>query len=364
MPEIMAPIIQKNGACAKEHLPLIPEKDLIKLTKLIIFNRIFEEKMMTLQRQGRLGFAITSIGEEAITLGAAYALHPNDPIFLTYRELGALLWRNVPLESIVNQLMGNEHDFNKGRQMPVHYCFREQNFPSVSSPVGTQLTHACGYAHAAKFKKTGQVALGFLGEGTASGNDFHSALNFAGVFNVPAIFLIRNNHYAISTPENLQTAGDLISRGKGYGVYSVQIDGNDLLCVVKAVREAAERARNGEGPTLIEAKTYRLGAHSSSDDPSLYVPEKEKKEHEAEGDLKRLIKHMKWRKLWTDKIQKDTEAKADQDISKLIEKCEKWPRPRIETMFEDVYETMPNHLREQQTDYLAHLHRLDKRETL
>lgn len=349
-------ILNEDGSCENKYLSLISDADLIKVIRLIIYNRIFESRMVMLQRQGRLGFTLTSTGEESIIYGSAYCLNTRDPMFLTYRELGAIFWRGVPKELIMNQLIGNSHDLCLGRQMPVHHCYREFGIPSISSPVGTHLTHAAGFAYAAKLKKTGLISLAFLGEGSASGNDFHSALNFAGVWQAPVIFVIRNNGYAISTPESRQTAAESLAiRGEGYGIPGIQIDGNDFLMVVKTVKEAVERARDGRGPTVIEAMTYRAGAHSSSDDPTRYRSEEEMKNWERVDNLNRLILHAKWRTLWTDEKTEVEKNKSEKDITQLIAACEKWPPPKIESLFDDIYEKMPDHLKTQKENYLNFL---------
>jgi TPP-dependent pyruvate/acetoin dehydrogenase alpha subunit len=296
---------------------------------------------------------MTSTGEEATTIGAAYCLRKDDPIFLSYREIGSLLWRGIPLNLLMNQLIGNNQDLCLGRQMPIHFAFREWNIPSVSSPVGTQLPHACGYAYAARIKNTGQVTLAFLGEGTASEGDFHTAVNFSGVFNAPAIFVIRNNGYAISTPESVQTAAtNLAARGEGYGVPGVQIDGNDFLAVINAVGQAVNRARSGGGPTLIEAQTYRIGAHSTADDPSVYRSKEEAERWQKLDPELRLRRHARWRGIWDDALEQETQAKWEERIAALIKECEPWPPPPLETLFEGVTAELTPQLEEQRAAYL------------
>ena len=351
-------ITGEDGSCPEKYRELISDDDLLEIIRLVIFNRAFDRRTTMLQRQGRLGFAMTSTGEEAVTIGAPYCLEENDPIFLQYRELGALLWRRVDLELIFDQLIGNSRDLSKGRQMPVHYCFADWQIPSVSSPVGTQLPHACGYAYAARLRGTGQVALAFLGEGTASQGDFHTALNFSGVLRAPVVYVIRNNGYAISTPESRQTAAtSLAARAAGYGMAGVRVDGNDLLAVVNVVGEAVRWAREGNGPTLIEALTYRMGAHSSADDPSAYRTEGEKEDWLAVDALPRMIRHAEWRGIWREGTDDEMRAAAEEEIQRAIEACEKWPPPRVETLFDDVYEGIPEHLREQKEAYLHYLRR-------
>ncbi len=354
--ELVAPyqIMGEDGSCAEEHRALLDDAAIRHALESLVLNRILDRRLLMLQRQGRLGFWMTSRGEEATILGAAAALAPDDPIFLSYRELGCLLWREIPLPLIFNQLIGNSQDLCLGRQMPVHYCYREWAIPSVSSPVGTQLPHAAGFGYAAQLRGTNQVALAFCGEGTASQGDFHTALNFAGVYASPAIFVIRNNGYAISTPESVQTAAEsLAARAVGYGLPGAQVDGNDLLAVVNAIRGAADRARAGEGPTLIEAMTYRLGAHSTADDPSAYRTDEEAAEWDRLDPLARLRRHGIWRGIWSDEEEAEVQARLDERVVATLAECEKHPPPRVETLFEGVLETVSTQLADQRDAYLA-----------
>jgi 2-oxoisovalerate dehydrogenase E1 component alpha subunit len=357
MSEAALAILNEDGSCADEHRALVDDEALIHVLETMILNRSIDRRFMKLQRQGRLGFYMTSTGEEATTIGAAFCLQQIDPLFLTYRELGSLLWRGIPLPLLLNQLIGNTQDPNLGRQMPVHYCYREWNVPSVSSPVGTQLPQACGFAYAARIRGTGQVALAFLGEGTASQGDFHTALNFSGVFAAPAVYVIRNNGYAISTPESVQTAASsLAARGAGYGVPGIQVDGNDFLAVVQVVGEAVNRARRGEGPSLIEALTYRVGAHSTADDPSAYRSDEEAEQWLRLDPLARLGRHARWRGIWDDAREADSEQRCEQRISDLIAECESWPPPPLSSLFEDVTQELTPQLEEQRQSYLRYWH--------
>jgi 2-oxoisovalerate dehydrogenase E1 component alpha subunit len=354
--EIPFAILGEDGSCPDAWIELIDDATLVRALEEMVLNRVLDRRFLMLQRQGRLGFYMTSTGEEATTIGAAACLRDDDPIFLTYREIGSLLWRGVPLEHLLNQLIGNSQDLIHGRQMPIHFCFRDWGIPSVSSPVGTQLPHACGYAYAARFRGTGQVALGFLGEGTASQGDFHTALNFAGVFRAPVVFVIRNNGYAISTPESVQTAAEsLARRADGYGFAGHQIDGNDFLAVVHAVTRAVTRARDGGGPTLIEALTYRMGAHSTADDPSAYRSEEEAARWQALDPLARLARHARWRGVWSEEQEKDAWARCDRRVSELIAACEAWPPPALETLFQGVTQEPTPQLEAQRERYLHYL---------
>ncbi len=355
-PNLPFSILNEDGSCPERYRALLNDADLLAIHDMILFSRHFDRRMMMLQRQGRLGFYMTSTGEESTMIGATFCLKPDDPIFLSYREIGCLLWRKVDLRLIMNQLIGNSRDLCKGRQMPIHFCFREWGFPSVSSPVGTQLPHACGYAYAARELATGQVCLAFLGEGTASEGDFHTALNFAGVFRVPCIYLIRNNGYAISTPEAAQTAAkSLAARAAGYGMPGLQVDGNDLLALVNAMRWAVARARDGEGPTLIEAMTYRMGAHSTADDPSAYRSEEETARWAKVDNLARLEHHVRWRGLYDEARKQEALARHEETVRALIADSECWPPPPLDSLFEDVFEHANAHLLEQREEYLRFL---------
>ena len=346
-------ILNEDGSCPEEFGELLEDEALLRALDTMILNRVLDERFLKLQRQGRLGFYMTSRGEEATTIGSALCLNPDDPIFLSYRELGALLHRGVPLDAILNQYIGNNRDLCRGRQMPVHYCYREFAIPSVSSPVGTQLPHACGFAYAAKLRGTGHVTLAFLGEGTASQGDFHTALNFAGVFHVPAVYVIRNNGYAISTPESVQTAAtSLAGRAEGYGLRGWRIDGNDLLAVTNAVGEAVERARGGEGPTLIEALTYRVGAHSTADDPSSYRSDEEAARWQQLDPLARLGRHARWRGICDDERERAVFRGCEERVSALVAECEAWPPPELESLFADVTAEMTPQLSAQREAYL------------
>lgn len=346
-------ILNEDGSCPEEFRELIDDDDLLRALDLLIANRVIDRRFLTLQRQGRLGFYMTSTGEEATTIGAAYCLRPDDPLFLSYRELGSVLWRGVPLELLLDQFIGNSQDLCKGRQMPIHHCYREFAIPSVSSPVGTQLPHATGFAYAAKLRGTGQVALAFLGEGTASQGDFHTAVNFAGAFSAPVVFVIRNNGYAISTPESVQTAAEsLASRAAGYGLPGLRIDGNDFLAVIHAVGEAVERARSGGGPTLIEALTYRVGAHSTADDPSVYRSDDETARWQALDPLARLQRHAEWRGIFDDAARSAAEQRWNERVSAAVTECERWPPPPLESLFEGVTAEMTPQLAAQREAYL------------
>ena len=304
--------------------------------------------------RGRIGFHIGSLGEEATILGTAYALRPDDFLFPCYREFGAALLRGMPLGRYVDNMFGNASDPAKGRQMPDHYTWRQGNFGSVSSPIGTQITQAVGWAWASKLKQAGRVALVYFGEGATSSNEFHNAMNFAGVFRVPAVLVCRNNGWAISVPSSLQTASPTFAeKGEAYGVRYERCDGNDLFAVVKASRDAVQRAAAGEGPTLIEALTYRMSGHSTSDDPNVYRVADELEPWRKRDPIARVRAYLELRGLWGDDKQDALEADIDRELHEAITASEKTAPPSLESMFDDVYGDQPWHLKEQKAALLA-----------
>ncbi len=331
--------------------PEIPEADLRRLYEKMLLVRVLDERMMRLQRQGRLGFYMKSLGEEA-THFTVYPLRDSDWVLPSYREPGAWLWRGYSLEDYINQLYGNAADKLKGRQMPVHHSASALNIVSISSPVGTQIPQAAGVAHAAKISGKDDVAMTYFGEGTTSTGEFHVGLNFAGVYKAPVVFVCRNNGWAISVPRAQQTAAtSFAAKAIGYGMPGVQVDGNDLLAVIQVATEAVERARAGEGPTLIEALTYRVQAHSSSDDPSAYRDPDEPRAWEKRDPLARFRKYLASRDLWSEELEKETTDRYNDEISRVVEKSDGQGLPAVDTLFDDVYE-QPTSALDEQRDYL------------
>src|SRR5258706_7037747 len=223
--------------------PCISHAELVSLYTAMVRIRILDDRLVSLQRQGRIGFHIGSIGEEAAILGSAFAMRDQDWIFPCYREFGAALWRGFPLQSYLHNMFGNANDAAKGRQMPDHYTSRAAHFGSISSPVGTQISQAVGFAWAAKLKRDDAVVIVYFCDGATSSNDFHYGMNFAGVFKTPAIFFCRNNGWAISVPTERQTASaSFAEKGIAYGVPQLRCDGNDLRCGLSAPRETLPRS--------------------------------------------------------------------------------------------------------------------------
>ncbi|HZO16132.1 MAG TPA: thiamine pyrophosphate-dependent enzyme, partial [Polyangiaceae bacterium] len=250
-------------------------------------------------------------------------------------------------------LYGNSNDLVKGRQMPDHWCCRDGQLASVSSPIGTQITHAVGFAWAAKLSKDPLAVLVYFGDGATSSGEFHNGLNFAGVYKAPTIFLCRNNGWAISVPTERQTATSTFAeKGIAYAVPGVRCDGNDIFAVIQVTREAVARAARGEGPTLIEALTYRLSGHSTSDDPKRYRPDEEVDPWQKLDPNARMRAYLRERVGWSDGDQSELEESVAAELKQLVETAEKTPPPPLESLFDDVFEELPWHLREQREELL------------
>jgi pyruvate dehydrogenase E1 component alpha subunit len=334
--------------------PEIADEMALKLYRGMLQVRLVDDRMMKLQRQGRLGFYMLSMGEEATHFGGAYALRDSDWIFPSYREPGVFFWRGYTIEQFVNQLHGNSADPIKGRQMPVHHSANWLNIVSISSPVGTQIPQAAGMAMGARITKKDDCALVYFGEGTASTGQFHVGLNFAGVFKAPCIFFCRNNGWAISTPGNKQTAAKSIAvKALAYGMPGIRVDGNDLLAVIAVMQDAVERARAGEGPTLIEAVTYRRGGHSSSDDPSVYRDPAEPKQWEERDPLERWRRHLEHRGLWSQELHDKYSQEITDELVAAVKTAGELGNPPVESLFDDVFAEIPPHLEEQKAEMLS-----------
>jgi 2-oxoisovalerate dehydrogenase E1 component alpha subunit len=342
-----------------EREPKLTGDELRRLFRAITLQRALDERLLRMQRVGRIGFYLSCLGEEAVPYGAAHALRDSDWILTAYRETGAALYRGYPLRTFMCQMFGNAEDPVKGRQMPVHHSVRRLNFVSISSPVGSHIPHAVGAAWAAKLQKKDDVAVGFFGDGATSTPTFHVSANFAAVFKIPVILICRNNGWAISVPQSVQTASQTFAqKAVAYGLPGVLVDGNDILAMIHVVGEAAARARRGEGATLIEARTYRRGAHSTSDDPSVYRDASEPKEWESRDPLGRLRAYMQARGElpagWEEKIK----AEVTQEIRDAIAEAERCAaKPPVASLFEDVYAEVPWNLREQQALLEAEIRR-------
>jgi 2-oxoisovalerate dehydrogenase E1 component alpha subunit len=341
-------VIAKDGTAPQKLEPGLDAESLRSIYRSMILVRTLDERALMLQRAGRIGFYVSCLGQEAAQVGSAHAFEARDWIFPTYRDPGIVLHRGIRVVELLNQCYGNANDRTKGRQMPVHYAFRDVRFVSISSPIGTQLTQAVGCAKAAQIRRDGIVVGAYLGDGGTSSNDFHAAMNFAGVWRAPVVFLCENNGWAISVPVSRQTASETIAaKAVAYGMPGVRVDGNDVLAVYRATKEAVDHARAGGGPTFIEAVTYRMGAHSSSDDASRYRPASELEEWKRKDPIPRFERYLAKKKLWTEALEGEVREWAAAEVARAIEEAEAAPPPPIETIFTDVYAETTPALREQ-----------------
>jgi len=337
--------------------PRLKKELLLRMYRAMVDVRSFDDRCMKLQRTGKIGFSIPNKGIEACSIGAAAALDPaTDWIAPHYRDFGMMFFHGLSIESMFDNMYGNCDDLAVGRQMPVHFTFREPiKFLSISSPLGTQIPQAVGIGMAMQRRGEKGVALASFGDGSTSTPGFHSGLNFAGVFGAPVVFLCQNNQWAISCPSEKQTMSESYAvKGEAYGIPGVRVDGNDMLAVYGAVTEAVARARAGEGPTLVEAVTFRMGGHSTSDDPTRYIEASVFKEWEKKDPMTRfrafLIAEGHMSEDEALKIVKDSEAA----MLAAAAAAEAKKRPGLATIFSDVYAELPPHLAAQQEACVEH----------
>jgi len=312
--------------------------------------------MLIAQRQKKISFYMQSLGEEAIGSAQALALNRGDMCFPTYRQQSILLTRNVSLVDLMCQLMSNERDPLKGRQLPVMYSVREAGFFTISGNLATQFIQAVGWAMASAIKGDTKIASAWIGDGATAEADFHTALTFAHVYRAPVILNVVNNQWAISTFQAI-AGGEgttFAGRGVGCGIASLRVDGNDFLAVYAASRWAAERARRNLGPTLIEWVTYRAGPHSTSDDPSKYRPGDDWSDFPLGDPIARFKKHLITLGIWSDQAHDDLKASLEAEILAAQKEAERYGTlvddrhvPSAASIFDDVYKDMPEHLRQQ-----------------
>lgn len=314
----------------------------------MVYTRLLDERMVAAQRQGRLSFYLTCTGEEASVAGTIAAFNQQDMVMAQYREQLALRYRGFTTEQFMNQLFGNAEDLGKGRQMPVHYGSRELNFMTVSSPLATQIPQAAGYAYGQKLTGNNACTLCYFGEGAASEGDFHAGLNMAAVLKCPVVFVARNNGYAISTPASEQFAGNgIASRGVGYGIKTIRVDGNDILAVYSAAVAARKIAVEEQQPVLIETMSYRLGAHSTSDDPSGYRSREEEQQWRENDPISRMKNWLLKQNYWDEERDEALKSGYRSEILSELKLAEKRLKPALEDLITDVYQTPPQQLREQ-----------------
>jgi 2-oxoisovalerate dehydrogenase E1 component alpha subunit len=323
--------------------------------RIMVLTRIYDERMLKAQRQGRISFYMKSTGEEAVAVAAGMALEPADMLFPSYRQQGLYLLRGVGTVDLMCQLLSNTRDMCKGRQLPVMYHSAEKRLFSISGNLATQVPQAVGWAMGSSIKGESSLAATWTGEGSSAEADVHYAMVFASAYRAPAIINIVNNQWAISTFQGVASgeSPSFAARGLGFGLPGIRVDGNDFLAVYAVTRWAAERARMGLGATVIELVTYRAAAHSTSDDPSRYRPKDEEAAWPLGDPVERLKKHLIALGEWNDGKQQALMAECEEIVSKSWEEAcsygtlNEGPRPDALTMFDDVYHEMPEHLRRQ-----------------
>jgi pyruvate dehydrogenase E1 component alpha subunit len=324
----------------KEEMSKIKDEQLVELMTRMVFTRVWDQRAVSLSRQGRLGFYAPVSGQEAAMIGSEYALNKEDFVCPGYRDMPQIVWHGLPMYQAFLYSKGHQH----GGEIP-----KDVNVLMPQIIIGAQIVQSAGIAMG--FKKRGKknVVITYTGDGGSSQGDFYEGMNFAGAFGLPAIFVVQNNRYAISTPFEKQTAAQSIAhKAVAAGIKGVQVDGMDVLAVYKATLEAAERGRKGEGPTLIEALTYRYGPHSmSGDDPTKYRTKEELGEWEEKDPLIRFRKYLESKKLWSNEDEEKVIEEAKQTVADQIKKAEKTEKMTIPGLIDSMFEITPPHLEEQ-----------------
>ncbi|MBD3380748.1 MAG: pyruvate dehydrogenase (acetyl-transferring) E1 component subunit alpha [candidate division Zixibacteria bacterium] len=332
-------ILDPKGKIVNEkYMPDLSDEEVVKAYQFMIYARQVDVKAVAYQRMGRLYTLPPNMGQEAAALGSAMATDKDDWMVPAFREMAAWLFKGVTARHMYLYWKGSE-DGNVAEGA---------NFMPSAVPVASQVPHAAGIGYALKYKKSKQIAICYFGDGGTSEGDFHEGLNFAGVFKCPVIFFCNNNHYAISVPRHEQCAAEtLAQKAYGYGMPGIQVDGNDFFAVYAATKEAAEHARSGKGPVLIEAVTYRRGYHTTSDDPTKYRTAEEEKEWELKDPLTRMRTFLEEKGLWDEDKEKAEIEKANKDIGKQFKQVEEHPPTTLDQIFANTFEEMPDQLKKQ-----------------
>ncbi|HEY9028059.1 MAG TPA: 3-methyl-2-oxobutanoate dehydrogenase (2-methylpropanoyl-transferring) subunit alpha [Burkholderiaceae bacterium] len=348
-------VLDPEGNAVGPWAPEISVELMKRGMRAMMKTRIFDARMLIAQRQKKLSFYMLSLGEEAIGTAHSLALEDGDMNFPTYRQQSLLITRDYPLVDMICQLLSNERDPMKGRQLPVMYSVKAKGFFSISGNLATQYIQAVGWAMASAIKGDTRIASAWIGDGATAESDFNTALTFAHVYNAPVILNVVNNQWAISTFQAI-AGGEhttFAARGVGSGIASLRVDGNDFLAVYAASKWAAERARGGHGPALIEWVTYRAGPHSTSDDPSKYRPADDAQRFPLGDPIARLRQHLTKLGAWSDAEHEETQKALEAEVTAAQKEAESYGTlndgriPSAATMFEDVYKEMPEHLRQQ-----------------
>ena len=309
--------------------PKLADHELKSLYRSMLLGRRLDERMVRLQRQGRIGTFAPTKGQEAAQMGSIFTLRPTDWMVPSFRETAAMIWRGWPIEKLLLFFAGR---LEGGQPAP------SQHDLPITIPVATQLPHAVGLAYAAQYRGDDVAVMAYFGDGATSEGDFHEALNFAGVWHVPVVFVCQNNQWAISVPLKKQTHSRTIAqKALAYGLPGIQVDGNDVLAVYAAAREAVDRARAGDGPTLIECVTYRLGVHTTADDPTKYRSDAEVAMWEQKDPLTRFKAYLEKRNL----LEEGLDQRVDEEIAEAIRRFEATPPADPLVMFDHVYAGLP-----------------------
>ena len=339
-------VLDEEGSEPDEQLlPDLDDDTLRSMYRTMLLSRRFDERRLKLQRQGRIGTFAPAIGQEAAQLGAVSAIGPDDWFVPSYRDTTAALWRGTPMWGLLLYDAGH----NEGAEPPEG----QKDLP-ISVPVGSQIPHASGLGYAARYRETGEVVLVMFGDGATSEGDFHEGVNFAAVHDLPVLFLCQNNQYAISTPLELQMASQTIAqKAIAYGIHGIQVDGNDLLGVHAAATEAVARARDGKGPTLIEAVTYRLSVHTTADDPSTYRDEEEEEQWREKEPIGRLRRYLLDREVVSEDDVEQLETEVGEEVQAAWEEGERRMEELTDplVMFDHVYAEPPPYLQEQRETF-------------
>jgi 2-oxoisovalerate dehydrogenase E1 component alpha subunit len=348
-------VLNRDSEAVGEWAGLLSKEELLEGLRHMMTLRAFDARMQMAQRQGKTSFYMQHMGEEAVSCAFRKALSPGDMNFPTYRQAGLLIAGGYPMLDMMCQIYSNELDPLKGRQLPVMYSSREHGFFSISGNLATQFSQAVGWAMASAMKRDTKIAAGWIGDGSTAESDFHAALVFASTYKAPVVLNIVNNQWAISTFQGIARGGSgtFAARGLGFGIPALRVDGNDYLAVYAVAKWAIERARSNLGPTVVEYVTYRVGAHSTSDDPSAYRPKTESDNWPLGDPVLRLKSHLIREGAWTEERHKQAEAEILSEVIAIQKEAESHgtlhsgPHPSARDMFEGVYEEMPPHLRRQ-----------------
>ena len=340
--------------------PSLDKGILLKALRYMVLTRAYDDRMQKVQRQGKISFYMQSLGEEAISIGQGMALESGDMLFPSYRNQGLFILRGTELVDLMCQCLSNTGDMCKGRQMPIMYHDQKRNIFSISGNLATQFPQAVGWAMGSAIKGEKHISVSWVGDGSTAEADFHYALTFAAVYQAPVILNVANNQWAISTFQGF-AGGErrpFAARGLGLGMPGIRVDGNDLLAIYAVTRWAAERARNGHGPTLIEHVTYRGGAHSTSDDPTRYRPKDEWEAFPLGDPIDRLIQHLIFLGHWSEEQQAALEQETKTAVANAWKEATSFgtmtepPFLDAQLMFEDVFKEMPDHLKIQRDEML------------